>query len=235
MYFYGPDGRGPCFIIDSIKTSLTWFRNYLVIVSKPPRKRILTASSTTDTPSGSSLSDSILLGTSTSSSDHEYNSLHSAHGGTVLTLYDLKNKFVAFSGTFGGMEGDKRAADSSNTSAVVAVGAVAIKSVVSEWGELLVTTADRRMWRLEEKDVSFYSRFLFTNTTRTYFVVIYSSTRKKIYSFQQNWIYYLQRICTPSRLVLQPLPVLHHHPPLCLTTPFPVSLNRNNNHSSNRS
>ncbi|KAJ3050090.1 Vacuolar protein sorting-associated protein 11 [Rhizophlyctis rosea] len=98
IYFYGLDGRGPCFIIDDLG---------------PGRE-----------------------GSPGEGSPPAFGAEGAA--GTVLTLYDLKNKFVAYSGTFGTSEGGSPKA---------------IKSVLGEWGELFVITDDKKMYRLEEKDL----------------------------------------------------------------------------------
>ena len=34
VYFYQPDGRGPCLAFEGEKLQLHWFRGYLIIVSK---------------------------------------------------------------------------------------------------------------------------------------------------------------------------------------------------------
>ncbi|KAI8830843.1 hypothetical protein BC829DRAFT_437924 [Chytridium lagenaria] len=127
VYFYGPDGRGPCFIIDSQKVSVNWFRNYLVIVSKedltpvPPVNLELSR-----TPRGSS--ESVY---------------HPAE--------DSDTKCIAFKGTFGsekelGIASPKRTSESRKP--------VPIKCVTSEWGELFIITIDNKMYRLNEKDLA---------------------------------------------------------------------------------
>ncbi|KAI8826715.1 uncharacterized protein EV422DRAFT_511151 [Fimicolochytrium jonesii] len=124
VYFYGLDGRGPCFVIEGHKASLTWVRNYLVVVSReapPAPSRQSALSDFIDAESRS------VLDTAPSET----------MPGTILTLYDLKNKFIAYTGTFGG----------------VGSRAQAIKSVLSEWGELYVLTEDHRLYKLMEKDM----------------------------------------------------------------------------------
>ncbi|KAI8593020.1 hypothetical protein BDZ88DRAFT_405220 [Geranomyces variabilis] len=125
VYFYGLDGRGPCASIEGEKTSMAWFRNYLVIVTREPIDVVAAPHS--------ALADYV---------DKEKSSVVEAapleaSPGTVLTIYDLKNKFVAYTGTFGG--GGMRAQP--------------IKAVLGEWGELFVITADHKMYRLREKDM----------------------------------------------------------------------------------
>ena len=33
VFFYQPDGRGPCLAFEGEKIQLSWFRNYLVVVA----------------------------------------------------------------------------------------------------------------------------------------------------------------------------------------------------------
>ncbi|KAJ3346252.1 Vacuolar protein sorting-associated protein 11, partial [Kappamyces sp. JEL0680] len=77
VYFYGPEGRGPCFIIDGEKTSIHWFKGYLVVVSREPR-------AVTHDP----IVDAVSL-----TDDNP--------AGTTLTIYDLKGKYIAFRDEFG--------------------------------------------------------------------------------------------------------------------------------------
>ena len=133
IYFYGPDGRGPCFIMEGEKSLLNWFRGYVVTVSKesPLKTNVLSefgqASETTASPE---LSRSWPSG--------------SPSPGNVLTIYDLKSKFIAFRGSFG-----TRRFDSSVGTAV----GEAIVQVVSEWGDLFVVTKEKKIFRLREIDL----------------------------------------------------------------------------------
>ncbi|KAL2916894.1 Vacuolar protein sorting-associated protein 11 [Polyrhizophydium stewartii] len=137
VYFYGPDGRGPCFLIDGEKSLMAWFRGYLVLVSKeaPLRSHVLTefgnASDSAFTPEpDAQLSRSWQPGGPTP--------------GHLLTIYDLKSKFVAYRGSFGTRRFD--------ASVGTAVGEP-IHHVLSEWGELLVITKENKMFRLREMDL----------------------------------------------------------------------------------
>ncbi|KAI9017630.1 hypothetical protein BC832DRAFT_40189 [Gaertneriomyces semiglobifer] len=133
VYFYALNGRGPCFIIEGEKSRLTFFRTYLAIVSRDS-----SAIASANLSAFSSLSDN-------EQSPVADNAISETPAGTVLTLYDLKNKFVAFSGTFG--EGYRGRA---------------IKAVEGEWGELFVITDDRKMYRLQEKDMDTKLDILFS-------------------------------------------------------------------------
>lgn len=98
------------------KTSLAWFRNYLVIVS---REAASTAAPTSALAEYVGSGASKIVETAPSETTP----------GTVLTIYDLKNKFVAFTGTFSGntFRGQQ------------------ITAVLGEWGELFVLTEDRKV------------------------------------------------------------------------------------------
>ncbi|RKO86818.1 hypothetical protein BDK51DRAFT_22887 [Blyttiomyces helicus] len=134
VYFYGLDGRGPCFIIDGPKTCLTWFRGYLAIVTRGP-----SPSTTSTVPEDPDAPDAAV--------------------GTLLTLYDLKNKFIAYTGSF--------------RSGARAQG---IRCVLGEWGELFVVTEDRKMYRLEEKDLDTKLDILFKKNMYALAINLVTST-----------------------------------------------------------
>ncbi|KAJ3101070.1 Vacuolar protein sorting-associated protein 11 [Phlyctochytrium bullatum] len=141
VYFYGPDGRGPCFIIEGSKISMTWFRNYLVIISKDIPLPQPAAETERNLGSAGSLR---------SNGNAEEEALGSEYG-TILTVYDLKCKLIAFRGTFGG---EKPLPGVSPKRVTEIRQSVPIKCVTSEWGELFVVTADNHMYRLSEKDLT---------------------------------------------------------------------------------
>ncbi|KAI8930083.1 hypothetical protein BC831DRAFT_441260 [Entophlyctis helioformis] len=130
VYFYGPDGRGPCFIIDGEKSHMTWFRGYLVLVSKemPLRANVLTEFGNASESAFSPDADSALSRSWPSGGPTP---------GHVLTIYDLKSKFIAYRGSFGTRRFD----------------ASPIKHVLAEWGELFVVTKENKMFRLREFDL----------------------------------------------------------------------------------
>ena len=87
IYFYGKEGRGPCFIIGGEKTDILWYKSYLVIVSVVP-----------------SLGEDVNLSSPIPSVSPTATQLpfgSALHMGTVLSIYDLKTKLIAFRGTFG--------------------------------------------------------------------------------------------------------------------------------------
>ncbi|KAG9302922.1 hypothetical protein G9A89_022339 [Geosiphon pyriformis] len=83
IYFYTSDGRGPCFVYEGSKTSMIWFKSYLIIVSPPvsqPKK--LTALTR----------PALSLGPTTKpSTPYEL---------TKVTIFDTVNRFIAYVGNF---------------------------------------------------------------------------------------------------------------------------------------
>ncbi|GAB6019030.1 Vacuolar protein sorting-associated protein 11 [Chamberlinius hualienensis] len=69
VYFFQPDGRGPCLGFEGQKMILHWYRGYLVIVSENPKAVAMASSSTV-----SGICDS-----------------------NVVSIYDVQNKFMAYS------------------------------------------------------------------------------------------------------------------------------------------
>ncbi|XP_023235262.1 vacuolar protein sorting-associated protein 11 homolog [Centruroides sculpturatus] len=108
IYFYQPDERGPCFAFEGEKVILHWFRGNLVVVGKD-NKAIPSLSS-----SGSSVEMSI------------------------VTVYDIQNKFIAYSAPFSG-----------------------IVNIVSEWGMLFILNQDGKLFSLQEKDTQSKLEMLF--------------------------------------------------------------------------
>ncbi|KAI9366915.1 hypothetical protein DFJ73DRAFT_755623 [Zopfochytrium polystomum] len=173
VYFYGPDGRGPCFIIDSEKVSMTWFRNYLAVVSKPPSRPQIRASLDL---MGGSASALVAAAAAAAHADDMDDERH----GTVLTLYDLKSKFVAFQGSFGAGEWDHGEFGSSKLGSERQ--AIPIRCVASEWGQLFVTTADRKMYRIEEKDLTSKLDLLYRKNMYSLALSIVSSSSTAVIS-----------------------------------------------------
>jgi len=71
VYFYQPDGRGPCLAFEGTKLQLHWFRGYLIIVGKENK----------------TLPRAPVLGP------------HGMEMNTV-TVYDIQNKFIAYSAPY---------------------------------------------------------------------------------------------------------------------------------------
>ncbi|PFX15152.1 Vacuolar protein sorting-associated protein 11-like [Stylophora pistillata] len=93
LYFYQVDGRGPCLAFEGEKQMVTWWRGYLVVVSKDNKQIQRPA------VGGSSQPRNV----------------------NVVTVYDIQNKFIAFTGTFQG-----------------------VIDVICEWGSLFVITMENK-------------------------------------------------------------------------------------------
>uniref|UniRef100_A0A673T2R1 Vacuolar protein sorting-associated protein 11 homolog n=1 Tax=Suricata suricatta TaxID=37032 RepID=A0A673T2R1_SURSU len=111
VYLYQPDERGPCFAFEGHKLIAHWFRGYLVIVSRD--RKVSPKSEFTSRDS--------------QSSDKQ-----------LLNVYDLCNKFIAYSAVFED-----------------------IVDVLAEWGSLYVLTRDGRVHALQEKDTQTKLEMLF--------------------------------------------------------------------------
>ncbi|CAG8553416.1 4440_t:CDS:10 [Paraglomus brasilianum] len=76
IYFYGPEGRGPCYFYEGAKASVSWFKSNLVIVSPPVTQPARVASA---------------RALSSSAAPLEY---------TKVAIFDTANKFIAYTGNF---------------------------------------------------------------------------------------------------------------------------------------
>ncbi|CAG8787311.1 21745_t:CDS:10, partial [Dentiscutata erythropus] len=85
IYFYEPEGRGPCFAYEGTKSSVTWFKSNLIIVSPPisqPTRLTTSTRSALSIGAGS---------TAKQSAPYEL---------TKVTIFDTANKFISYIGTF---------------------------------------------------------------------------------------------------------------------------------------
>ncbi|KAI9023191.1 hypothetical protein DFJ74DRAFT_606005 [Hyaloraphidium curvatum] len=107
------------------KAALSWYRGYFALVTRWP----VLASGRVEGVSGGDEADKQV---------------------SLLTLYDLRNRFVSFSAIFtrDGAGGEDEAA-------------VGIWAVWSQWGYLWVITDDKRIYRLSEKDLNTRLELLF--------------------------------------------------------------------------
>ncbi|KAF8638921.1 hypothetical protein AX17_001834, partial [Amanita inopinata Kibby_2008] len=110
IYLCGTDGRGACYAYEGNKSSIHTHRHYLVIVSPP---FIPSAQSTSAT-----VRNYVARTTNASESDI-----------TKVTVFDLENKYVAYSGTF----------------------TQGVREVVSQWGHIYILTNDGNLLSLQEK------------------------------------------------------------------------------------
>ncbi|CAB1316601.1 unnamed protein product [Coregonus sp. 'balchen'] len=102
VYLYQPDERGPCFAFDGHKLLAHWHRGYLLLLTRD-----------TKSPNKSEFGSR-----ETSPSEKQ-----------TLTIYDLDNKFIAYSASFDD-----------------------IIDVLAEWGSFYILTRDGKMFVLQEKD-----------------------------------------------------------------------------------
>ncbi|XP_078786422.1 vacuolar protein sorting-associated protein 11 homolog isoform X1 [Oryzias latipes] len=111
IYLYQPDGRGPCFAFDGQKLLAHWHRGYLFLVIKDVKSPNKTG----------------FGGGEISPSEKQ-----------LLTVYDLDNKFIAYSFCFDD-----------------------VIDVVAEWGSFYILTRSGTMFLLQEKDTQTKLEMLF--------------------------------------------------------------------------
>ncbi|KAI5629231.1 vacuolar protein sorting-associated protein 11-like, partial [Silurus asotus] len=111
VYLYQPDERGPCFAFDGQKLLAHWHRGYLLLISRDAKS-----------PNKPDFGSRQLSPTEKQ----------------VLTIYDLDNKFIAYSAAFDD-----------------------IVDVLAEWGSFYVLTRDGKMFMLQEKDTQTKLEMLF--------------------------------------------------------------------------
>ncbi|KAI8913496.1 hypothetical protein EDD86DRAFT_200662 [Gorgonomyces haynaldii] len=136
--FYGPEGRGPCFMIQEDRSQFYWFKGYFVSVSRASK-----------------------------SEEH----------GSILTIYDLKSKFIAFRGSFGPRKFDQDAG--------TAVGEP-IFHVFSEWGELFVVTQKQNVFRLRELDLQSKLEILYQQHLYPFAISLVTYPQNSIYAVKSE-------------------------------------------------
>ncbi|KJE89841.1 hypothetical protein CAOG_01266 [Capsaspora owczarzaki ATCC 30864] len=122
VYFFEVEDRGPAFAFEGPKRLVSWFRNYLIVVTSPQ----------TNAPpvSGSTAGSAVAASASTMRP--------SLSRVNTVSIYDVKNKFIAFQATFND-----------------------VIDVVNEWGAIYVLTAEKKVFILEEKDTQSKLEILF--------------------------------------------------------------------------
>ncbi|KAH3745027.1 Vacuolar protein sorting-associated protein 11 [Pelomyxa schiedti] len=115
IYFYDTEGKGGCSAFEGNKKLMTWFRGYLIVVGPQPIPEHQRASPIAAAPRAD-----------------------------ILTIYDLKNKFIAYP--------PENQTTKDNW---------VISHVVSEWGKVYVFTQEGKVYRLEEKDMQTKLELLF--------------------------------------------------------------------------
>ncbi|EJU05949.1 hypothetical protein DACRYDRAFT_92166 [Dacryopinax primogenitus] len=109
LYLCGPEGREPSYAYEGPKSFVQSYRSYIIIVS-PPFTPSVGASSTA-------------LRQLTARADSQSTDV------SRVTIFDLENKYIAFTSKFEG----------------------GVKDVVCEWGSVFVLCNDGKLFRLEEK------------------------------------------------------------------------------------
>lgn len=110
IFFYQNDGRGPCLPFENEKLILHWFKGYLIVVTKEPFDF------------SNNLTDTIVP----------------VNIKNRLTIYDIRNKYIAFSATF-----------------------TSINQIFSEWGYVFILLDDGRLVQIREKDMNSKLELLF--------------------------------------------------------------------------
>ena len=118
IYFYGPEGIGPCFVVPGGKENLTWFKGYLVGISQE------VAAKTGDQIPSQNNKDI---------------------GKTLLTIYDIRTKFIVFKDDFG-----KRIFSPFATKAV----GEPILHIIPAFDVILVITDQAKIYQMKEVDMS---------------------------------------------------------------------------------
>lgn len=153
IYFYNSEGRGPCSIIDCEKYQLLWYRNYLVIVSYDKLNKYKSAD------------------------DSQFNKNDPSQNEKTMsiTIYDLKNKYIAYTESF---TEDFIREDQNDVNSKFVEKKGAIRCICSEWGSLFIFTGDRKMYRLEEIDLSTKLDILFKRNMYTLAINIVNSQQQ---------------------------------------------------------
>ncbi|KAF8699748.1 hypothetical protein AX14_000902 [Amanita brunnescens Koide BX004] len=110
IYLCGTDGRGACYAYEGHKSSIHTHRHYIVIISPP------------FTPSAHSASATVRSYVARTPNAGESDI-------TKVAIFDLENKYVAYSGTF----------------------PYGVRDVVSQWGKVYVLTNDGNLFVFQEK------------------------------------------------------------------------------------
>ncbi|GAA5991450.1 hypothetical protein JCM10908_005710 [Rhodotorula pacifica] len=162
IYVYSADGREGCWAYEGPKSSISGLHQlcvsqptsrsdvaalptpYLVIVTPPQTSSLASNSATIRNHAARS------QGPSPAAGDDQV---------AKVTLFDPENKFVAFSGTFGGNGGD--------AGGNLGTEASGIKAVVEAWGAVSVLTETGKLFRLSEQTLKdsfsiLFQRNLFT-------------------------------------------------------------------------
>ncbi|ESN94748.1 hypothetical protein HELRODRAFT_102934 [Helobdella robusta] len=130
VYFYEIDGRGPCLAFEGEKLQVHSYKGYLIIVTRESQQPINRAEQSDDNDSSSEQQQP--------QQQHQQQPQQQQHEINVLTIYDLQNKFIAYSAPFN-----------------------KIFNVFVEWGSLFVLCSDFKLYNLQERDTQYKLDLLF--------------------------------------------------------------------------
>ncbi|KAK8858833.1 hypothetical protein IAR55_003063 [Kwoniella newhampshirensis] len=116
VYLYGPDGRGACYAYEGPKSSIAVFKHNLIITSPPFY------------PSAGSASATVRHYVSKAATNGDGVSSPGTTDIAKVTVFDLQNKLVSYSGTF--KDG--------------------VRDVFCQWGNIFVLGGNSKLSRLEE-------------------------------------------------------------------------------------
>lgn len=126
VYFYQSDARAQCLVFEGDKCLLIAFRSFLITIGKEKRSfHPFASDSANKLPSASAVTPETAAITPVMDL---YN----------VTIYDLANRFVAFTSTVQSVQG-----------------------VLSEWGLVFILTIDGKLIQLKEKDIQSKLKLLF--------------------------------------------------------------------------
>ncbi|WWD18724.1 hypothetical protein CI109_103178 [Kwoniella shandongensis] len=133
VYLYGPDGRGACYAYEGPKSSIAVFKHNLIITSPPFY------------PSAGSASATVRHYVSKAATNGDGVSSSGTTDIAKVTVFDLQNKLVSYSGTY--KDG--------------------VRDVFCQWGNIFVLGGNSKLSRLEEHSASaklevLYRRNLYT-------------------------------------------------------------------------
>lgn len=131
VYFYQTDERGPCLAFEGDKEILHWFRNYLVIVSKEKAPNIGGVTKSGSKSSEQNIADIALNSQSRFGGASTSSSSSISDRTDLVTIYDIQNKFIAYSAPMPG-----------------------IVDVMNEWGSLYLLTKGGKLIMLREQDTT---------------------------------------------------------------------------------
>lgn len=159
------------------KYQLLWYRNYLVIVSYDKLNKYKNAD------------------------DSQFNKHDPTQNEKTMsiTIYDLKNKYIAYTESF---TEDFIREDQNDINSKFVEKKGAIRCICSEWGSLFIFTGDRKMYRLEEIDLSTKLDILFKRNMYTLAINIVNS-QQQYSSTNSNPNLNLEGISTKENQVVQ--------------------------------